>query len=82
MIPAASRSGVKALYPGRRKKLDHHDAEEVRSKHKEAYMPWTEDLDNELMELYRSELSVKRLAKHFGRTAGAIRARIRKLGIE
>lgn len=82
MAPTTSRSGMKASYLGRRKKREPYSQEEVRLKHNEAYMPWTEELDNELIVLYREGLTVKKLAKHFDRTAGAIRARIRKLGIE
>ena len=56
--------------------------DEVREKHAEAYRPWTEELDNELTEMYCKDVSVRGLAKHFGRTKGAIHSRIIKLELE
>ncbi len=82
MASTVSQSKTKTLYPGRRKKRDTLSEQEVRLKHNEAYMPWTDELDSELIVLYREGLAVKKLAKHFGRTAGAIRARLRKLELE
>ncbi len=55
--------------------------EEIRKEHKKAYEPWTPELDEELGELFRKELSQKELANHFGRTKGAISSRIKKLGL-
>jgi superfamily I DNA/RNA helicase len=54
----------------------------VRSKYRSAYMPWTEELDKELTVLYCEGVNVKDLAKHFGRTRGAIRSRIQKLELD
>ncbi|MCH8127860.1 ATP-dependent helicase [candidate division KSB1 bacterium] len=51
----------------------------IRKKHKAAYLPWTDELDLELTEMIFNETPVKELAKHFGRTEGAIRTRIIKL---
>ncbi|MCL5267120.1 MAG: hypothetical protein M1469_03325 [Bacteroidetes bacterium] len=56
--------------------------EEARAKHKEAYRSWTKDLDEELTEMYREGVSAKALAKHFGRTVGAIGTRVKKLELE
>ncbi|QJB36429.1 ATP-dependent helicase [Chitinophaga oryzae] len=56
--------------------------EEVRLKHKGAYMPWTEEQDNELTQLYCKGRKIKEMAIHFGRTEGAIRSRIKKLDLE
>jgi F-box protein 18 (helicase) len=53
--------------------------DERRQKHKEAYLPWTAELDDELTVMYCEGASVKDLAAHFGRTRGAIRSRIKKL---
>lgn len=55
-----------------------YNVEEMRKTHKGAYSPWTEELDEELAELMGTK-SVKNLALHFGRTAGAIKARIKKI---
>ncbi len=56
--------------------------EDVRNKHKTAYMPWTGELDDELTIMYCEGIHVKDMAKHFGRTRGAIKARINKLELE
>jgi superfamily I DNA/RNA helicase len=53
--------------------------EKARKKHKSAYKPWTKELEDELTAKYREGAAVRDLAKHFGRTKGAIRARIKKL---
>jgi F-box protein, helicase, 18 len=59
-----------------------YSVDEIRTKHTAAYMPWTEELDDELTVLYCEGVNVKDLAKHFGRTRGAIVSRIRKLELE
>ncbi len=52
---------------------------EKRTQSRAAYAPWTPDLDEELMDLHNDGSSVKELAEHFGRTKGAIWARIERL---
>ncbi|MFT4152693.1 UvrD-helicase domain-containing protein [Parafilimonas sp.] len=59
-----------------------YPAEKVRAPYKDAYLPWTKDLDEELITMYSEGLNMRDLAKHFGRTKGAIASRIKKLGIE
>ncbi len=59
-----------------------YSVDEVRTRHKDAYKPWTEELDDELTIMYCEGVNVKDLAKHFGRTKGAIRSRIKKLELE
>lgn len=56
--------------------------DEVRTRHKDAYKPWTQELDDELTVMYCEGINVKDIAKHFGRTKGAIRSRIKKLELE
>lgn len=56
--------------------------EEVRKKHRKAYRPWTQELDDELTIMYCEGVTVKDMAKHFGRTKGAIYSRIKKLELE
>ncbi len=56
--------------------------DEIRKRHKEAYKPWTEALDDELTVMYCEGVNIKDLAKHFGRTKGAIRSRIKKLELD
>jgi len=53
--------------------------EEIRMKHKEAFMPWTRELDSELKRMFDDGVSINKIAKHFGRTKGAITARLEKL---
>lgn len=59
-----------------------YSVEEVRTKHEGAYQPWTQELDNELTLLYCEGVNIKDMAKHFGRTRGAMTSRIKKLGLE
>lgn len=51
----------------------------LRTTYKDAYKPWNETLDLELKTLYNEGINTRDLAKHFGRTKGAIRSRIKKL---
>jgi hypothetical protein len=53
--------------------------EESREKNKKAYMPWTSELDKELTEMFCNGIDEKIMAKHFNRSRGAIKARIKKL---
>jgi superfamily I DNA/RNA helicase len=53
--------------------------DELRMKHSEAFMPWTRELDSELRKMFDEGISVNKIAKHFGRTKGAITARLEKL---
>ena len=55
---------------------------QIREKHSHAYMPWTTELDDELTVMYCEGVNVRDMAKHFGRTKGAIRSRINKLELE
>jgi len=59
-----------------------YSVETVRKSHKEAYRRWTEALDDELTVMYCEGKSVADMAKHFGRTKGAILSRISKLELE
>lgn len=53
--------------------------DETRRRHQSAYQPWTPEHDNELSLEYEQGTSIKKLAKRFGRTEGAIRTRLKKL---
>src|SRR5690606_28361912 len=59
-----------------------YSVEEVRTKHKDAYKPWTPELDDELTVMFCEGVNEKDMAKHFGRTRGAITSRIKKLELE
>jgi F-box protein, helicase, 18 len=59
-----------------------YSVEDVRTKHKDAYKPWTPELDTELTTMFCEGVNPKDMAKHFGRTTGAIASRIKKLELE
>ncbi len=52
---------------------------QIKANNTGAYTPWNDELDNELTLLFCQNVSVKEIAKQFGRTAGAINSRIKKL---
>lgn len=53
--------------------------EKSREANKDAYRPWTNELDEELTILWMDGVNPKDLAQHFGRTKGAISSRLKKL---
>jgi superfamily I DNA/RNA helicase len=59
-----------------------YSVEEFRTRHKDAYKPWTEEYDQELSRMLAEGNNIKNLSIHFGRTSGAIRSRITKLNLE
>nr|WP_294859323.1 UvrD-helicase domain-containing protein [uncultured Fluviicola sp.] len=59
-----------------------YSVEEFRTRHKDAYKPWTSEFDIQLSEMFIEGTSIKNLSTHFGRTSGAIRSRISKLNLE
>jgi superfamily I DNA/RNA helicase len=54
----------------------------IRETKRDAYRPWTDELDIELTKLYCEGKNIGQLAEHFNRTKGAIKARIKKLELE
>jgi len=56
-----------------------YSLEKFRAIHKEAYKPWTPQLDDELTTLYCKGIDIPQMTSHFGRNAGAIKSRIKKL---
>ena len=48
---------------------------------KMAYQPWTQEADDKLAGLYNNNVTVKELADIFERGSGAIRSRLKKLGL-
>lgn len=52
-----------------------------RKQFKAAYQPWSRELDGELENLYRQGRNIRDMASYFGRTNGAIRSRLKKLGL-
>jgi hypothetical protein len=65
------------MFPNTEKKKDAREKtysfEEVREIHKDAYKPWTVELDKELAEMFDEGVNIRDLAKHFGRTKGAMK---------
>lgn len=59
-----------------------YSVDAIREEHKDAYRPWTGELDKELTVMFCEGVSVRDMMKHFGRTRGAIASRIRKLELE
>jgi len=51
----------------------------ARTSFKDAYRPWTTELDEELTIRYYQGATPKELAKHFNRTVGSIISRVKKL---
>jgi F-box protein 18 (helicase) len=54
----------------------------VRTKQDDAYKPWTPEQDEKLTEMFHNNTSDSDIIKHFARNAGAIRSRLRKLGLK
>ncbi|MCX6156035.1 MAG: AAA family ATPase [Candidatus Kapabacteria bacterium] len=59
-----------------------YSVEKIRVKHSAAYQAWTKQQDRELRAMSENGMKIPELAKHFGRTKGAIWARMRLLEIE
>jgi len=59
-----------------------YSLKKIREKHKEAYMPWNMEDDDELTIMFCEGKRVTEMAEYFGRTKGAIRARIKKLELK
>ncbi len=56
-----------------------YSVNKVRESHAGAYNTWTSELDSELTQMYCERHTLKDMAKHFGRTPGAINKRVKKL---
>jgi len=59
-----------------------YTVEQARITDRDAYKPWTTELDDQLTIMFCEGINVRDMAKHFGRTKGAIRSRIKKLELE
>jgi hypothetical protein len=75
-----NEAGINDKMAGIRKvKQKAYDVAQKRQTHKDAYKPWNPELDYELTTLYLGDNPITALAEHFGRTRGAIIARLKKL---
>ena len=55
------------------------DTKAIQRSHRKAYEPWTTKADEKLVRLFRQGKTASELSEIFGRSKGAIRARINKL---
>lgn len=78
VLPKKTSAGTKT----RNKTGNTFSLEQVRTTHKGAYKPWTQDEDEELAGMFSDGCPIKEIADHLGRTKGAIVARIKKLELE
>ena len=53
----------------------------MRATHAKAYAPWTRDEDGDLKRRHQAGERVDAIAAEFGRKPGAIRSRLKKLGL-
>lgn len=53
----------------------------ARQDHPNAYDPWTDEADSELVQMWEEGKSVTEIADHFGRKCSAIISRMKKLGL-
>ena len=53
----------------------------ARQDHPNAYNPWTDEADSELVQMWEEGKSVTEIADHFGRKSSAIISRMKKLGL-
>ena len=70
---------AKKKVPGRKSGEKAYTVVEKRRATKEAYQPWNMELDKELIAMADTGASVGDMAEHFGRTKGAVYARLKKL---
>ena len=56
--------------------------DKISEKYHDACKPWTTEMDDELTVMYCEGVTIRDMAKHFGRSKGAIRSRIKKLELE
>lgn len=59
-----------------------YDLEEIRKEHPRAYEKWSEDEDDQLYALHATGETIANLAEHFQRKPGAIKSRLKKLGLD
>jgi hypothetical protein len=55
---------------------------ERRREHPNAYRSWTEAEEQRLLELYRTGISIREIAKQLGRRPGGVTARLEKLALQ
>lgn len=73
-------NGYKSRLPEPTKEKSYTIAEKQKENPK-AYLPWDVEADNALKKLYTEGYGIDELAGLFERTKGAIRSRLKKLGL-
>ena len=58
-----------------------YSIDKIREDYQQAYQPWSKEDDKKLEQLVREEKKIAELSKIFRRNEGAIRSRIKKLGL-
>jgi hypothetical protein len=84
-VRAAAMEGLRALEEERGGPRPESRAERiarVRLKHPQAFLPWSESEESELLAEFQNGASIAALARAFGRPAGGIRMRLEKLGVD
>lgn len=77
--PTARQTPAKKKIPGRKPPEKTYTVVEKRQAHKDAYQPWSAELDKELIAMADTGASVSDMADHFARTKGAVYSRLKKL---
>lgn len=84
-VDKGKKDAVAAKLPGSKQsngmklKEKSYTVSEKRELNKDAYQPWTPELDKALKKMVDSGASISKMAEHFGRTKGAIYSRLKKL---
>jgi superfamily I DNA/RNA helicase len=58
-----------------------YSTEEIRKEHEGAYLPWAAEEDAHLRARFNRGIRIPEISAHFGRTTGAIRSRLKKIGL-
>lgn len=58
-----------------------YSVEAIRKEHSGAYASWNSDDDAQLKRMFNSGKKIPDISAHFGRTTGAIRSRLKKIGL-
>lgn len=72
----------KYVIKGKRGAIKAYTKQEKQEKNAQAYDPWTKEQDDQLEVLYSERTKVKELTVILERSSGAIRSRIKKLGLK
>ncbi|TKK65567.1 ATP-dependent helicase [Ilyomonas limi] len=76
------KAAITPIYNRKEIKEKSNTYKRVRTVHKVAYKPWTDELDHELMTMYYDGITIGIMAKHFGKTYSVIKARLNELALE